>query len=112
MSLERNTKVSIVGAGSVGTAIAYASFIRGGAGQIALYDLDAKKVRAEVLDLNHGRQFVPHCRVTGSDDLDVTAGSAVIVVTDNAVGTQVRVVDRRCGAAGSSTTLAGPLAVR
>lgn len=37
---------------------------------------------------------------------------AVIVVTDNAVGTQVRVVDRRCGAAGSSTTLAGPLAVR
>ncbi len=84
MSLERNTKVSIVGAGSVGTAIAYASFIRGGAGQIALYDLDAKKVRAKVLDLNHGRQFVPHCRVTGSDDLDVTAGSAVIVVTAGA----------------------------
>lgn len=36
---------------------------------------------------------------------------AVVVVTDEGDGTQVRVVDRRCGA-GSATTLAGPLAVR
>ncbi|MCV7194437.1 L-lactate dehydrogenase [Mycolicibacterium brumae] len=84
MTTERNTKLSIVGAGSVGTAIAYACLIRGSAGAIALYDLAAAKVRAEVLDLNHGSQFVPHCRVTGSDDLDVTADSAIIVVTAGA----------------------------
>lgn len=79
-----NGKVSIVGVGSVGTAIAYACLIRGSAGSLALYDIFAKKVRAEVLDLNHGSQFVPHCPVDGSDDLAVTAGSEIVVVTAGA----------------------------
>ena len=70
--------------GSVGTAIAYACLIRGSAGSLALYDIFAKKVRAEVLDLNHGAQFVPHCPVDGGDDLAVTAGSQIIVVTAGA----------------------------
>ena len=74
-------KVSIVGVGSVGTAIAYACMIRGSAGAIALYDIAAKKVHAEVLDLNHGSQFVPNCTVTGSDSIDVTAGSSIVIVT-------------------------------
>jgi L-lactate dehydrogenase len=77
-------KVSVVGAGSVGTAIAYACLIRGSAGALALYDVNATKVRAEVLDLNHGRQFVPHCTVDGSDDIAVTADSAVVIVTAGA----------------------------
>ncbi len=84
MSEQRTSKVSIVGVGSVGTAIAYACMIRGSAGAIALYDLAAKKVHAEVLDLNHGSQFVPNCTVTGSDSIDVTAGSSVVIVTAGA----------------------------
>jgi len=82
--VQRSDKVSIVGLGSVGTAIAYACLIRGSAGALALYDIAAKKVRAEVLDLNHGSQFVPHCPVDGSDDIAVTAGSEIIVVTAGA----------------------------
>jgi len=70
--------------GSVGTAIAYACLIRGSAGSLALYDIFAKKVRAEVLDLNHGSQFVPHCPIDGGDDLAVTADSQIIVVTAGA----------------------------
>ncbi|BBX67071.1 L-lactate dehydrogenase [Mycolicibacterium psychrotolerans] len=70
--------------GSVGTAIAYACLIRGSAGALALFDVNAAKVRAEVLDLNHGSQFVPHCRISGSDDIAVTAGSAVVIVTAGA----------------------------
>ncbi|WP_048420774.1 L-lactate dehydrogenase [Mycolicibacterium chubuense] len=84
MPVERNTKVAIVGMGSVGTAIAYACLIRGSAGALALFDVNAAKVRAEVLDLNHGSQFVPHCRISGSDDIAVTAGSAVVIVTAGA----------------------------
>lgn len=84
MPVEQNAKVSIVGMGSVGTAIAYACLIRGSAGSLGLYDINAGKVRAEVLDLNHGSQFVPHCRITGSDDIAVTARSAVVVVTAGA----------------------------
>lgn len=84
MPVERNTKVSIVGMGSVGTAIAYACLIRGSAGALALFDLNAAKVRAEVLDLNHGSQFVPRCRITGSDDPAVTKDSAMVIVTAGA----------------------------
>lgn len=84
MPTQRNAQVAIIGVGSVGTAIAYACLIRGSAGVLALYDTDAKKVRAEVLDLNHGSQFVPHCTVVGSDQIDIIAGSAIIIVTAGA----------------------------
>lgn len=80
----RKKKVSIVGAGSVGTAIAYACLIRGSADVLALYDTNAAKVRAEVLDLNHGTQFTPPCSVNGGDDIAVTAGSDLVVVTAGA----------------------------
>lgn len=77
-------KVSVVGAGSVGTAIAYACLIRGSADALALYDTNSAKVRAEVLDLNHGTQFTPPCTVEGGDDISVTAGSDLVIVTAGA----------------------------
>lgn len=77
-------KVAVVGAGAVGTAIAYAAQIRGVCRQLALFDLNAGKVRAEVLDLNHGMQFTPMAQITGSDDLAVCAGADVVVVTAGA----------------------------
>lgn len=83
-STSRKSIVSIIGAGSVGTAIAYACLIRGSADALALYDTNAAKVRAEVLDLNHGTQFAPACRIEGSDELAVTAGSDLVVVTAGA----------------------------
>jgi L-lactate dehydrogenase len=82
--MARPGKVSIVGVGTVGTAIAYACLIRGSARELALFDVNAKKVRAEVLDLNHGSPFVPPCRVIGGDDLDVTAESTIVIVTAGA----------------------------
>lgn len=78
------TKVAIVGAGAVGAAIAYAAQIRGVCENLALYDLNAVKVRAEVLDLNHGMQFTPMARIEGGDDLEVCRDSDVVVVTAGA----------------------------
>ncbi len=78
------SKVAVVGAGAVGTAIAYAAQIRGVCRQLALFDLNAEKVRAEVLDLNHGMQFTPMAEITGSDDLAVCAGADVVVITAGA----------------------------
>ena len=80
-AVRRRSKIAIVGAGSVGATIAYSCLIRGVGKTIALYDLDAGKVRAEVLDLNHGIQFVPMATVIGSDDVAVTAGADVVVIT-------------------------------
>ncbi len=75
----RGGKIGIVGAGRVGTTVAYAALIRGVAKQISLYDPTRAKVAAEVLDLNHGMMFVPMATVEGTDDIQVLAGSDVIV---------------------------------
>ncbi|MBK9696606.1 MAG: L-lactate dehydrogenase [Propionibacteriaceae bacterium] len=79
-----NSKLTVVGAGSVGTSIAYASLIRGSARQIALYDIDTKKVEAEVKDLSHGTQFTPTSVVTGGSDISVVKDSSVIIITAGA----------------------------
>jgi L-lactate dehydrogenase len=46
--------------------------------------VNADKVRAEVLDLNHGMQFTPMARITGGDQLEVCAGADVVVITAGA----------------------------
>lgn len=77
-------KVAIVGAGAVGATLAYASLLRGVARHVVLYDINAAKVKAEALDLAHGVQFMPMAEVEGSDDIEVTRGSDVVVVTAGA----------------------------
>jgi L-lactate dehydrogenase len=83
VTLRRN-KVAIVGAGSVGATLAYASLIRGVAHDVVLYDMNAEKVEAEVLDLRHGLLFVPAADVDGSDDVQICAGADVIAITAGA----------------------------
>jgi len=77
-------KVAIVGAGAVGTTIAYACLLRGIARELALYDVDEPRVRAEALDLRHGLQFVPPADVVGGADVAVCGGADVVVVTAGA----------------------------
>jgi L-lactate dehydrogenase len=77
-------KVAIVGAGAVGATLAYAGLMRGFARTVALYDINAAKVEAEVLDLAQGVQFMPQANVIGSDQVDVCAGADVVVITAGA----------------------------
>ncbi len=84
---QRRNKIGIVGAGRVGTTVAYAALIRGVAKQISIYDPTLTRVNAEVLDLNHGLMFVPMAGVEGSDDIQVLSGSDVIVFTVGATQT-------------------------
>ncbi len=51
MEIIENSKLTVVGAGSVGSSVAYAALIRGSARHVALYDIATEKVEAEVLDL-------------------------------------------------------------
>ncbi|HZK04605.1 MAG TPA: L-lactate dehydrogenase [Actinomycetaceae bacterium] len=78
------SKLAVIGAGAVGSSLAYAALIRGSADELALYDLNAKKVKAEVADLQHGTQFTPTNRVIGGDDVAVVAGSSVVIITAGA----------------------------
>lgn len=99
------SKLAVVGAGSVGTSLAYAALIRGSASRIALFDINAAKAEAEVLDLAHGTQFAAAAEVTGGGDIAVTEGADVIVITAGAkqapgqtrldlAGTNVRILEK------------------
>lgn len=74
----------MIGAGGVGTSIAFTALNRGVAQRISLYDVDSGKVRAEVLDLRHGLEFVRPAVIDGSDDIAVCAGADVVVLTAGA----------------------------
>ena len=80
----KTSKVSIVGAGAVGSTLAYAGLMRGFARTVALYDINKAKVEAEALDLAQGVQFMPEATVLGSDDVGVVEGSDVVVITAGA----------------------------
>lgn len=84
MAVIENSKVTIVGAGSVGSSAAYAALIRGSARHVALYDIATQKVEAEVLDLAHGTQFTGSSDISGGSDLSVVEGSHVVVITAGA----------------------------
>ena len=56
-----NSKLAIIGAGSVGTSMAYAALIRSSAREIALFDVQTARVEAQVLDLAHGTPYPVLC---------------------------------------------------
>src|SRR5690606_36462497 len=62
----------------------YASAIQGIGDELVLYDLDGAKATAEILDLQHGLQFVPATTVSGGDDLEACRDSDVVVLTAGA----------------------------
>ncbi len=78
------SKVSVIGAGAVGTATAYALLIKEVARDVVLYDIATEKVEAEVLDLAHGTLFTGSSRISGGSDIKVTANSDLIIVTAGA----------------------------
>lgn len=84
MSVIENSKLTVVGAGSVGASVAYAALIRGSARHVALYDIAEAKVEAEVLDLAHGTQFTGSSDIVGGSDVSVAEGSHVVVITAGA----------------------------
>lgn len=84
MSVIENSKLTVVGAGSVGASVAYAALIRGSARHVALYDIATEKVEAEVLDLAHGTQFTGSSDIVGGSDVSVAEGSHVVVITAGA----------------------------
>ncbi|MGC2240106.1 MAG: L-lactate dehydrogenase [Acidimicrobiia bacterium] len=76
--------LAIVGAGGVGTAIAFTALNRGLARRISLYDLDGARAEAEALDLRHGLEFVPPTILEGGAGISMCADADVVVVTAGA----------------------------
>jgi len=81
---QRLTKVSVIGAGNVGMAIAQTILTRDLADEIALVDALPDKLRGEMLDLQHAAAFLPRTRLVSDTDLAVTRGSDLAIVTAGA----------------------------
>ena len=78
------TKLAIVGAGAVGSTLAFAAAERGIAREIALQDIAKDRVEAEVLDMQHGSSFFPTVSIEGSDDPEVCRDADMVVITAGA----------------------------
>lgn len=70
-------KISIIGCGNVGSAVAFSLILKGGVDEIILIDIDDERMEGERLDLLH--TITPKSIKRG--DLQDTTGSEIIVIT-------------------------------
>ena len=75
------TKLAIIGAGAVGSTLAFAAAQRGVAREIVLEDIAKERVEAEVLDMQHGSSFYPTVSIAGGDDPEICRDADMIVIT-------------------------------
>lgn len=78
------TKLAIIGAGAVGSTLAFAAAQRGVAREIVLEDIAKERVEAEVLDMQHGSSFYPAVSIAGSDDVEICRDADMVVITAGA----------------------------
>jgi len=77
-------KVAIVGAGHIGTTLAYTLFIKGVVSEIAIVNRTREKAYGEALDMTHALAAAAHSVKIYSGDYRACAGAKVIVVTAGA----------------------------
>lgn len=79
----KERKVVVIGAGSVGATYVYALMHTALATEIVLTDIDPKRLKGEVMDLEHGLAFVQPVEIHAGDYSDC-ADADLIVVTAGA----------------------------
>ncbi|KAL3360298.1 hypothetical protein AABB24_013636 [Solanum stoloniferum] len=79
-----HTKISVIGVGNVGMAIAQTILTQDLVDELALVDTNSDKLRGEMLDLQHAAAFLPRTKIVASVDYTVTAGSDLCIVTAGA----------------------------
>jgi L-lactate dehydrogenase len=73
-------KITVIGAGSVGSTIAYALSFTDIASEIVLIDINKEKVEGEVMDINQGTSFrTPISFVAG--EYEDAKGSNIVIIT-------------------------------
>jgi len=80
---QTSIKLTIVGAGFVGSAIAYSLVMKGDASDLVLVDVDHARAEGEAMDISHGAPFAKVASIHAGDYPD-TAGSDLVVITGGA----------------------------
>uniref|UniRef100_A0A1L8EGB0 L-lactate dehydrogenase n=1 Tax=Haematobia irritans TaxID=7368 RepID=A0A1L8EGB0_HAEIR len=74
-------KVSIVGIGQVGMACAFSILAQNISSEICLMDVCKEKLMGEMMDLQHGSNFLKNPKITASTDFAASANSRLCIVT-------------------------------
>ena len=75
-----SNKVTIIGAGSVGSTIAYTLAVQGQVSEIVMIDVNTKKALGEAMDIRQGTPFLQPCKIYAGSYEDA-AGSDIVVIT-------------------------------
>lgn len=75
----KRTKISIIGAGSVGSTIAYALLLKNLAAEIALIDIDEIRCRGEILDLSDSLSFCGPSAIHAGTAADAQDSNIIII---------------------------------
>ncbi|KAI6196443.1 hypothetical protein M3Y94_01110600 [Aphelenchoides besseyi] len=76
-----HNKVTVVGVGQVGMAIAHSILQQNIASEICLVDVVEDKLKGEMMDLQHGLAFTRPCIIKASTKYEITEGSKICVIT-------------------------------
>ena len=76
-------KISIIGAGFVGSTTAYTLMLSGVASEIVLIDINKDKADGDTMDMNHGISFVSPVKITSGDYSQIAQikDSDIIIIT-------------------------------
>ena len=73
-------KVTIIGAGAVGSTTAFALLTRGVASEVVLIDVNTSKALGEALDIKQATPFIDNCDIYAGSYADAV-GSDVVIIT-------------------------------
>ncbi len=73
-------KITIIGAGAVGAATAYALLARNAASEVVLIDINTQKALGEALDIRQATPFLDNCDIYAGSYSDAV-GSDVVIIT-------------------------------
>ncbi len=69
----------IVGAGGVGSSIAYTLMLRAVYSEIVIIDINRQRAEGEALDMMHGVSFTEYCRIYAGDYSDCKGAQAIVI---------------------------------
>jgi len=74
-------KVTIIGAGSVGSTIAYTMVTKGLSSEIVLIDINNEKAKGEAMDINQGTPYCSPVNIYAGDYSDAVDSNIVIITS-------------------------------
>ncbi|MCL2037544.1 L-lactate dehydrogenase [Candidatus Saccharibacteria bacterium] len=77
-------KISVIGAGFVGSTTAYTLMAKGIASEIVLFDRKIERAEGEVMDIEHGSPFTAETLVRAAGNYDETKDSDIVIITAGA----------------------------